>query len=905
MEQQLIGALEEGATVVTANRRLARALAADYAAHRQQTGASVWETPDVLPWGAWLVRTWDSWFDHLADDGAIPPALLAPEQEHALWETVISACEPEARLNVSAAAELAREALALWRGWRLPLRRDNALYGDDVRAFLRWTAAFEARCDELGFIDSARLANAVADRLTHGRLTAPARLLLAGFDELTPQQQTLLQTLRDRGCEVQVVTPSAHETGHALRVAALDTEQEIRLAARWARARLQENSRIGVVVPELGQLRERVARIFEDTLNPQAVLAQAEARSRIFNISLGAPLNRYPIIHSALNILALMTDSLPLATIGHLLRSPFLGYAEEESWRRALLDARLREIGQPAITVRWLQRIADARDQDGQPAYYACPQLVKLLRAFDRVRRAAPNQQSPSRWAQSYTALLRAMGWPGERALASAEYQAIGAWEDALRALAALDCVDSELRAGAALSHLRRISAAVFQPKAGDAPIQILGVLEAAGASFDHLWIMGMHDEAWPQAARPNPLLPATMQRAVPHGCAQRELDYARNVTRRLLASAPEIVVSHPTRDGDRDLFASPLIAPLQEIPAGELKVYAGDDWATAIYRSVSATDIETLIDDQGPPLDTPAHVPGGSTLLRDQAACPFRAFATHRLGARAIEEPAPGLDASARGSLVHDALRGLWTQLKSHAALCAQTPPQLRALVSQVVAEAVEKLRQRLGDYGQARFYGIERERLEKLLTDWLALEKQRAPFEISSLEEKQALDVAGLNLNTRMDRIDRTPDGQYIVIDYKTGEPKTLPWFESRMDEPQLPLYSAFGVHADNTAAVLFAYVKQGAMAYRGIAQQEGLAPSVKAYADDRACEGYASWDEIFADWKRALTALADDIRRGRATVDPKRYPKTCKYCGLPALCRVNEIMGAAGTDVERDDD
>jgi|GEM_PF-6123158 len=41
MEQRLIGALETGATVITANRRLARTLALDYVAHRQKAGVAV------------------------------------------------------------------------------------------------------------------------------------------------------------------------------------------------------------------------------------------------------------------------------------------------------------------------------------------------------------------------------------------------------------------------------------------------------------------------------------------------------------------------------------------------------------------------------------------------------------------------------------------------------------------------------------------------------------------------------------------------------------------------------------------------------------------------------------------------------------------------------------------------
>jgi inactivated superfamily I helicase len=43
----------------------------------------------------------------------------------------------------------------------------------------------------------------------------------------------------------------------------------------------------------------------------------------------------------------------------------------------------------------------------------------------------------------------------------------------------------------------------VFQPETPAVPIQILGPLEADHLEFDHLWVLGLTDEAWPRMARP------------------------------------------------------------------------------------------------------------------------------------------------------------------------------------------------------------------------------------------------------------------------------------------------------------------------------------------------------------------------------------------------------------------
>jgi len=71
----------------------------------------------------------------------------------------------------------------------------------------------------------------------------------------------------------------------------------------------------------------------------------------------------------------------------------------------------------------------------------------------------------------------------------------------------------------------------LFQPETRGRPaIQVLGVLESAGLSFDGLWVMGMNDDQWPPPPRPNPLLPADVLRAAgaSHASAEVELDFAR-----------------------------------------------------------------------------------------------------------------------------------------------------------------------------------------------------------------------------------------------------------------------------------------------------------------------------------------------------------------------------------------
>ncbi len=65
------------------------------------------------------------------------------------------------------------------------------------------------------------------------------------------------------------------------------------------------------MVPELGQRRKEVARVFARVMQPAHNLPGNERKALPFNISLGAPLADYPLAHAALSILELAAGEIP------------------------------------------------------------------------------------------------------------------------------------------------------------------------------------------------------------------------------------------------------------------------------------------------------------------------------------------------------------------------------------------------------------------------------------------------------------------------------------------------------------------------------------------------------------------------------------------------------------------
>jgi probable DNA repair protein len=430
-------------------------------------------------------------------------------------------------------------------------------------------------------------------------------------------------------------------------------------------------------------------------------------------------------------------------------------------------------------------------------------------------------------------------------------------------------------KAAATLAQLCRDT--LFQTESEQAPIQVLGVLESAGQSFDALWVSGLTDEAWPLRVQPNPFIPVALQKKarITEASPEATLEKARAITAGWLSAAAEVVLSHPEREGDRALIPSPLIPALPI--AAEFPFARFTSYREIIFNG---RQIQRIPDGRAPALATRTPK-GGTRILLDQSACPFRAFAAHRLGARPLEEPAEGLDAMARGSLLHDLMQALWSELKGSEGLRGDCDPAIERAAAAAVAEA--KLEEPLA--------GRERKRLAKLARAWLEVERGRqTPFRVVHTEQKIPIKVAGIELEGRVDRMDELESGGYAVIDYKTGRPEVAHWKGERPEDPQLPLY-ALSVTGE-VSAVAFAKLKTGEMRFVGCTRDADVLPKAQVEKN---------WPGLVAGWRKTLEALGAGFASGDARVDPKKLVHTCRYCKLQTLCRVYEHVNVLDEEGE----
>jgi len=911
--EELLDALASGAVVATGNARLSRSLLADYERRMLAAGQTAWSTPAVLPLNAWLQDR----FAEAALRSPDPlPRLLAAEQEEQLWATIIRR-DGDMLLRADATARRARASWKLLCDWRLDPADRRFEDSENGAAFRNWAGRFRAHCRQHEQVSASDLPALLGPLIARGACALPERLLLAGFYERVPALETLAMALEQGGCGVEWLELSG-ETGRARRMRADDAQHEMALAAGWARGLLKANpqARIGIVVPELNACRARLDHLLRKTLAPGTLLSGAPGGRQPWNLSLGRSLSQEPVVATAFGLLALTQAPADTAALGVLLGSPHwalprdLSERRAELGRRALLDRRLRSIGEAEVYLRTVRYEARRENQDGLPEPWSSPTLATVLGDLTERSRELPARADTAAWAVAFATWLRQAGWPQGRALDSAEFQAVEAWNQLLSRFSGLADFSGKLMRGEALALLSRLAAeTVFQPRSGEAPVQALGLYEANGQRFDHLWVMGLHDGVWPPAAAPDPFIPLALQRerGLPHSDPEHERIWAGQVTTQLAASAPDVIFSFPGRDGAEELACSPLIEGLEPADPTGLGDDASRRWADRIRCS---TALEPLPDPGPLPLRQP-QVSGGSRVFANQAACPFRAFAEHRLGARPLDRLQVGLGPMRSGTLMHRALELLWRKLQTQQALLALGEPELQELVRLCVAEALAAQRRQNPATMAERYSDLEAARLQQRLLAWLDIERQRSPFRVVGFEEKHEFMAGGVRVNLKLDRIDALEDGSWVVLDYKTGKVTPSRWFGERPEDPQLPLYGVAAHTARSigeeaaapVAAVAFAQIRPDKAAFSGVVRGDGILPGLPANRKGDLKDATDHWPQVLEDWRDVLDRLGQAFSAGTAEVDPKSGLVTCRssYCELAALCRIHEYAGLGQADAD----
>lgn len=824
----------------------------------------MWRTPDVLPFETWRAR-------EVARAIAMErsaPRLLSPAEEWWLWRQASNSAAEGFELMGSAPL-----ADALRRADQLAFE-----YGLDPRHFAARGAeqALLANVARNVREQEEALRASTAARLAQGlsALGDARPVLFAGFLSITPGLRALIEARRARGFETlvgELEAPQPESKGVRY-FAAEDAADELEQIAAWTRKRIAEQSdaRLLVVLSGAPSQRQRLVTLLHQSLDAAGFMCGNDTSAEWVGLEGGSPLSARPLIAHALTSLQVLSGVADFETISEWLRAP---YWRSSASSRTRLDAWVRDHAGIEADARALRSLLTAAPRGLEES------ARELVGSIDSaLRELGHDATTPRQWSERAHAALDALGWLGERTLGSEEQQTVNRLLELLKELGGLGVVALRWSRSEALSALRELCArTAFSPASGDVPVTVSPLLADPVVHYDGIWVAGLTADAWPPDLATDPFLPIEAQRQVgmPGATAEGRLAEARGLMRAWRHSTGQLVLSSAKRSGDIELSPSPLLAEMGADSAARIQ----GGWLARTIRRAGA--LESIIDTTGTPLTANARLPGGTYVLQLQNDCPFHAYAQFRLGCEDRRPPAPGVEPDIRGRLLHGALERLWRTLRDSQTLLAMDQGACRALIEKSIdVTAIELWGGAQPTPPQQR----ERARAARLMLALCDLERTRPGFAVRDIEREELLELAGVELSVRIDRVDALDAGGLAILDYKSGRPGKAEWYEPRPSHVQLMAYLA--ATGGDVRALATVNITAREIRFSGISASAKLLPKVREVQG----EGDGDiWSVRVNEWLAVLDRLTREFASGYAAVDPK--PLACLFCPIDSLCRIAE--------------
>jgi len=157
----------------------------------------------------------------------------------------------------------------------------------------------------------------------------------------------------------------------------------------------------------------------------------------------------------------------------------------------------------------------------------------------------------------------------------------------------------------------------------------------------------------------------------------------------------------------------------------------------------------------------------------------PYAIYAKHILKLKKLDDLDAELDASDRGTMIHEALERFIKAYPEN--LPDDAEAKLLAIGQEIFAQ----------DKGDPRVRAFWEAGFSKIASWFVAKDRERREEGIVSVlaEISGKLEINGLTLTGRADRVEKYRDGSLVLIDYKTGSVPTKKEVKAGL-EPQLPL-------------------------------------------------------------------------------------------------------------------
>ncbi|MBI2437212.1 MAG: PD-(D/E)XK nuclease family protein [Lentisphaerae bacterium] len=872
-ERTLVQAAQEGAGVLCATGRLARRLLHRYRQARLATGERGWETPRIRSLRSWLRETYEELWPTRRG--------LSPTLALKLWHQAVQCVTaPEGLIAQPALYAQLQASLDILLETGLDALAD---YGAHPLAGFRREAAkhFLALAEREGAALWRDLVMAVSGTIANGRVALPARMILAGFDNISPLEGTLGDALAARS-KTELWRAGAELVDQQTRIRLYATpEQECRaVCAEVLRAWNNGKRNLAVVFCDCASF-PLLKRCFDDLAGMERPDFEHAIR---YNLTIGTPLIEHQLFQTAIIPLRLPGEPLPARLLSSLLTSPYVRKPEPEA-----LDNLCAALWAPQRTLPLREALKALADHG-----YSMAPFQQFY-----ARQTAPLGD----WLKNMNACLAAIGFGrfegqhrGTDALAKQHL------EEIIQELTK-EAGEIVMSAAAALTWLTTLAEGlvVAEKTPETAGIQIMNPGEARGLAFDHLWVVGAHGAAIPPPAREWPFLAPDEQRLLEGGTLEWQWEQGQRQLAMLLAAAPQVNFSRAAAADEATPYPPCPLLPDETNSDNEPIRIAYNLWETPVAEWMRARWLRegclALRDNEAvdtrhhsEPAATPLARELSVTALEDLAQCPFRYFCDYMLKLEPLVPAEAGIAPRVRGKVLHAILKTFVDGLAD----CAPGWPADEELARAWLEEAVNS---ELAHCPDNIFWRVERLRLlgnsaqPGILPVWLAAERERAQvgwrFVLAEAPFTK-LPVAGLILHGRIDRIDHHPQEGLAVWDYKSGTVPTAASVIDQVCELQLPAYLLAVRHGRIPELKDIAAPMQAG--YIGL---KTVADVKVVYLGSQ--RNKIDWNEVLPQWEDALAQRVAAPSQGSFAAEPRpgspaifhNRKGACEFCEFFNLC------------------
>jgi len=871
-ERACVRAGSSGKLVLCVTARLSRRLLHIYRMEKAAKGSGGWETPPVMSFRRWVMKCYESLWDTRQ-----PLSRCASQRLwHEALEDIPRPSELDVRPSLYTEFQLALDAL-MDKG----LEPSGSESGHALADFRRaCTNRFLGLAKQQGFILWAGILKAVSTAVEKGHIDIPPKIVLAGFDDFSPLEESFL-TVLSTSSEMTLFQSSA-QPDKTVRVRVYATpEQECRaVCAEVLRVWNKGVKNLGVIFLDRDYF-PLIKRCFDELAGEERPEFERAIR---YNLTVGTSLTQHPLFRTAVIPLRILAEPAPGPSFASLLVSPYI-HKTGDNWDRNIRSA----LWEPEKLLT-----LDA-------ALSTLSKLDYPVTAFQHL--AAMKKARLNKWLAALEDCWKALRFPmfdGEQrptdALAKQHLYEVK--EELSRDAGHVEVDGADALAWLSAAAESIIVAAKTSEITG---IQILSLAEARGLAFEHLWVVGTHGAALPRSTREWPLLDPDERRVMDGGSPELQWDQAYRHLSSLCAAAPKICFSRgASRGKEFPYLPCPLIldenapdsTPIQRHV--DLWKNPPAEWMRARWLRLAHIGIDSTVtgsDEPPEPIEQVLSRKWSVTALGDLVSCPFKFFSSCVLQLKPLAKPGAGIDPMLRGEVIHNILKIFVDGLSEN----APRWPEDSGEVLKWLKEAADK---ELSKQPNDIFWRVERVRLlgdkglPGILHAWLEAESARArdQWRFAGTEVVfNGLKAGGLVLSGRVDRVDCHDTEGFAVWDYKSGALPSASEVLLSATQPQLPAYLLA-----LQRGLLQGYDPGNSPLHAGYIPLKKAA-DVQVKFLKSAKKGAVDWPAFLRQWEDNLAqcleapqkGFFDAIPRPETSASFQKRKGACEYCEFYNLC------------------